>query len=128
MIELTSLKKLQQNKYDAVWSIVRSSKPPRPGILPMPALAPTKELTEQVKRWRQQNQWTPKTFEEKYKPQYLRYLKLNENARSLLDTLDRADASYQKIALVCVCENPHCCHRSILAEVLKGRGCDVILS
>lgn len=128
MIELTSLKKLQQSKYDAVWSIMGSSKPPRPGILPMPSLAPPKDLLTKVKTWQQQNQWTPKTFETQYKPLYLRHIKLNETARSLLDTLDRADATYQKIALVCVCENPNCCHRSILAEILKNRGCDVILN
>lgn len=52
--------------------------------------------------------------------------KNNETAKEWLNRLEQYDKAGENIALLCFCVDENFCHRIIIGEMLKQRGCNVM--
>ena len=71
-----------------------------------------------------ENQWNKQTFDTVYVPQFLKEMH-EEQAINILNKLYQIDKNSGKICLVCFCPDETMCHRSIIAGLLQGVGCNV---
>lgn len=132
MIAVKGIRQLRKaDSYDEVWAIVRSLKNPIAGVKQVTALSPSRELFWKYLELERQKQWNAKSFREIYVPQFLAEMASDpenysaENPRKWLNELYRLDKAGKNICLVCFCEDETLCHRSIVAGLLQGAGCNV---
>lgn len=125
MIIIKNIRDAKSEPCDEIWAIVRSMKSKSAGIEQVQDLSPTWDLFKKYRALKEQGDWNEQTFQEIYVPQFLRELKANRNAINLLNKLYSADKRGETICLVCFCPNEAMCHRSIIAGLLQGVGCDV---
>lgn len=129
MIRITSFKAMNARKniegYDEVWAIVRSLKYPSPKLIQTVSLAPSMELFNDYLSIKHADNWNEQTFTSIYVPKFMKEM-LDLQACSSLDYLYAQDKMDKKICLVCFCTDEKLCHRSIIAGLLQGSGCNVV--
>ena len=73
------------------------------------------------------NAWDKEHFDSTYVRPFLRLMGTSQ-ARQKLNELYIRDKRDERIALVCYCADENMCHRSIVAGLLQGAGCNVKLT
>lgn len=120
MIYTGSFKDISSN-YDEVWLIVRSLKSMPNCNIPVyhvPALSPSPQLFKCYLNWRNQDLWNKNTFENFYKPRFLKEME-GEDAQRVLNLLINK-ASTKNILLVCFCNDESMCHRSLVYSLVPS--------
>lgn len=129
MIIICSLDNIQHVEADEVWIVMRSIRNLPPGILHDPKTRICQELSPSLKllNWTLQQKkmfaFTQEVFDKKYVPQFLEEMRTIE-AKNVLNQL-YVENKTKRIALVCSCKTERICHRSILAGLFIGAGCEV---
>lgn len=129
MIRLSMISKVDVEKYDEVWIVVRSanklpaSLASNPKVKHVPELSPETKLFYQYLDWKKNGNWCWDIFKNNYVPEFLREMN-NPRCIALLNQLV-ADSHEKNIALCCFCPDEKLCHRSILGGVLKNMGADI---
>lgn len=133
MIRITSIKRCRTADFDNIYLIVRSIeslKRSQNSILnsaiQVSDLAPSKSLFYRYLDWSKAGVWDKNKFETEYKPTFLNELNSNQNAKFWLDKIAADDKARKKIALLCFCQDEDLCHRTIVGEILKQKGCNVV--
>lgn len=90
----------------------------------MPVLSPSWDLFGRYRNAVKNGTWNEDFFQSIYVPQFLQEMKYPA-ARRALNGIYLADKQSRRMALVCFCNDESLCHRSILAGLLQGVGCDV---
>lgn len=126
MIIIDRINGIKQGECDEVWAIVRSFKNSSPWIKQVADLSPSSALFRQYNNiWKPNGEWNRDTFQQKYTPTFLRQIAQDPKAIALLNELWRKDKEGKTIGLVCFCTDETMCHRSIIAGILQGVGCNV---
>ena len=125
MIFVGNIREVQNGEYDEVWAIVRSQKNASTWMRQVVELSPSWELFRRVQELKAKNQWNADSFDKEYVPVFLREMR-EKSARDRLNELFVRDKRGERIALVCFCPDERLCHRSIVAGLLQGVGCDVV--
>ena len=126
MIYTNSIANAKKDDYDEIWAIVRSMKRHDSKIAhQVQALSPSYALFITYLDLKKAGKWNKETFDNIYKPQFLKEMQ-NLQAQQMLDELCRLDKLGKKICLVCFCNDYSLCHRSLVAELLIAKGCNVI--
>lgn len=127
MIRIARISDVKPGQFDEVWAIVRSMKSASPWIKQVPGLSPKKELFFEYRRLANAGRWDRQAFENIYVPKFISDLCRNqEHEYDLLNELYYKDKDGLGIALVCFCTDEEMCHRSIIAGLLQGAGCNVV--
>lgn len=124
MITTLNIREAQKGEYDDVWAIVRFYKGKSSWIKQVSDLAPSKSLCLKYNRLKDEGKWNKSAFENIYLPEFLNEM-CCEQARKRLNELYKADRAGKNIALLCFCQDESLCHRSIIAGILQGVGCNV---
>lgn len=124
MITITNIRNANPS-FDETWAIVRSMKHKSKWIKQVPDLSPTTDLFFTYRSLLLTGKWNQQTFDKIYTPRFITDLKRNTVAKQCLEYLYNADQSGKHICLVCFCANEALCHRSIIAGILAGSGCQV---
>lgn len=125
MIAIKNIRDVNYAGYDEVWAIVRKMQRPNPNIIQVPALSPSWDLFSKYMDLKNNNNWNAETFRTVYLPQFLNEMHSAE-ARAELNKLYKLDKAGRNICLVCYCVDETLCHRSIIAGLLQGVGCNVV--
>lgn len=134
MIRITSIRRCHIVDYDNIYLIVRSIaslEKSKSSILThathVPELSPSRELFYRYLDWSKSGCWDQNKFDNEYKPTFLNELNNDPNAAAWLEKLAADDRAGKKIALLCFCPNENLCHRIIIGDILKEKGCNVVL-
>lgn len=111
--------------FDRAYVCVRSMTAPVEGATQLAALAPSKELFRDYRRWVAKGVWNQEKFDSEYKPRFLEEVMNSREAVRLIRAMVKHSREGMKIALMCYCKDYSLCHRSILAEILRGAGAEV---
>lgn len=135
MIKVTSIRRCRPAEYDNVYLIVRSIaslERGRSGLLKkathVPDLSPSKMLFYKYLDWKKVGEWNQKKFNNDYRPIFTNEIINNTVAQAWLDKIEIESKAGRKIALLCFCDDETTCHRLIIGEMLKNRGCDVVFN
>lgn len=133
MIRVTNIRRCHVADYDNIYLIVRSIaslERSKSSILKhaeqVADLSPSNGLFYKYLDWTKSGEWNQNKFDTKYKPAFLDELNNNPNAAAWLEKIAVDDKAGKKIALLCFCSDENLCHRSIIGEILKSKGCGVI--
>lgn len=124
MISVLNIKEVEKGKYDDVWAIVRYYKGKSTWIKHVTELSPSQLLLAKFYKLKNHGEWNKTTFDGIYLPNFLKEM-CNRSAKAKLNDLYKADKEGKNIALVCFCTDESLCHRSIIAGLLQGVGCNV---
>lgn len=124
MIHVTNIKNANTS-FNENWAIVRSLKSSSSLLTQVTDLSPSLSLFFKFRNLVAEKNWNEQTFENIYVPEFIAELKANDNARKRFEYLYNQDKMGKNIALVCFCTNEELCHRSIIAGILAGSGCNV---
>lgn len=126
MIKVTSIKNVREGEFDEVWAIVRSLKNCPKWMQQVPELSPKLDLFFAYRQLANEGRWNYSAFQNMYVPKFMQGLADDRQATAdKLNYLWRQDKAGKKIALVCFCPDESTCHRSIIAGMLQGAGCNV---
>lgn len=125
MIRITSIRGIKDDTYDEIWAIVRSMKSQSNTIKQVIALAPSENLFHKYLTLKKEHVWNKQMFDNVYVPQFMSEM-FNKISSDALNYLYAQDKMGKKICLVCFCPDEKLCHRSIIAGLLQGTGCNVI--
>ena len=126
MIKTMSIRNVTYADYDEVWAIVRSMKNPSPKMKQIASLSPDWNLFKTYLNLKESGEWNTDSFQSIYRPQFMSQIAKNADSQKALETLKTLDAQGKNIALVCFCPDKNLCHRSLVAQILKDMGCNVI--
>lgn len=129
-------------KYDELWFVMHSMKwyfrdkktgeinknaelISQPNVHVVNDLAPSHELYTFYLSHKNRGTWDEDVFWTKYVPMFIHEMSTQEDSRDKLNELYCLDKQGKTILLVCACQEENICHRSILAGLLYGVGCDV---
>ena len=115
---------------DANYAIVRSARTLNSGMKLCDILSPSQDLFFEYRRLANtpdprdssKTLWSPKSFEERYLPEFLSQMRYDPRAANILNSLVEMDKAGKKIELSCFCGQESMCHRSIVAGLLQGAG------
>ena len=124
MITIGNIKSIRVEDYDAVYAIVRSMKRKMQGVEQLAVLSPSSELFGKYLDAKRRGDWNSTFWSLVYVPEFIAQMDSRE-ARDALNKLYIADKRGLNIALVCFCDDELKCHRSIVAGLLQGVGCNV---
>ena len=124
MITVANISDIEPSQYDEVWAIVRSPKNAPKWMRHVPELSPSWSLFELYRKKRASSLWTRTVFEEEYVPRFLDEMK-TKAARDKLNELFLRSRNGEHIVIACFCSDVGKCHRSIVASLLDGVGCEV---
>ena len=124
VIAIVNLGEVSPGEYDEVWAIVRSPKNAPKWMRHVPELSPGWELVGFYQKQRKKLRWTQKVFREEYVPRFLDEMRAPA-ARNALNELCLRSKRGETIAIGCFCMDFDKCHRSIIASLLDGAGCEV---
>lgn len=124
MITILNIKEAEKEKYDDVWAIVRYYKGKSSWIKHVSELSPSQLLCAKFYKLKNNREWNKSTFDSVYLPAFLKEM-CGKQAKEKLNELYIADKEGKHIALLCFCQDETLCHRSIIAGLLQGVGCDV---
>lgn len=126
MIEILNVRNFDEKNYDDAWLIVRAKKHPVEGTKYVPALSPSWELFHRYRELVDKGQWNAQSFKEVYVPEFISEMyAYRKETFPLLNELYKKGQKGKCIALICFCADEALCHRSILAGLLQGAGCNV---
>lgn len=100
----------------------------QPNVHIVDDLAPSRELYTFYLSCKDRGTWGHETFYMDYVPKFIHEMSYQEDSRDKLNELYRLDKQGKTVLLVCACQEENVCHRSILAGLLHGAGCNVISS
>lgn len=133
MIRITSIRRCRIAEYDDIYLIIRSTaslKHNSSGILryatQLADLSPSRRLFYANLDWEKRGEWNQEKFDKIYKPAFIDELNNNPNAEKWLNKLEKDNKAGRKIALLCFCPNENLCHRTIIGDILRNKGCNVI--
>ena len=120
MISTTSIKQLNPKLYDEVWIVTRTLKykPAGNNVFWIQDLSPSYELLNKYITWRRAGIWNEDTYNELYKPVFLKEMLDSRTCRDWLNQLYLKDKQGKHICLVCYCEDYNLCHRKLLVELI----------
>lgn len=124
MIAVKRIADVNYDDYDEIWAIVRSLKNPNEHIKQVADLSPSWDLFKKYRALKEQENWNEITFHDIYVPQFLHEMH-GPNQVRLLNELYNIDKTGDSICLTCFCPDEELCHRSIIAGLLQGVGCNV---
>lgn len=127
MIEIKCINKVDYEQYDEVWAIVRLMKNPTEKMKQVIELAPSSELFVSFRLAKKSGLWNEEFFQANYVPKFLEDICRNQKSKDKLNELYSLDRAGKRICLVCFCPDETICHRSIVAGLLQGVGCNVRL-
>ena len=119
MITISNIRLVDKNDYDEVWAIVRKNKDN--DFKQVVELAPSKELFSWY--YQHRDEWNKELFIEEYYPRFIE--EFTQEGKNKLKELRQLDKENKNICLVCFCFDETMCHRSIIAGILQGMGCNV---
>lgn len=122
MLYVGQLKHFNPEQFDRSYAIVRSAKYLPPNVQQLACLSPSWDLFLKYREHVQEGTWGMQAFMLEYVPQFLSKLLQNSQAIHMLNQLAKAE---DNIMLACYCAEEELCHRSIIAGLLQGAGCDV---
>lgn len=125
MIYVMNIRDINAAQYDEVWAIMRSVKGAAQGVKQVKELSPSPELFQKYLRLKDAGRWNAGTFRSIYVPEFIKGIKASTEAKIALNTLWKLDRAGKKIAIGCSCYDEGMCHRSIVAGLLQGVGCNV---
>ena len=129
MIIVCSQDNVQYVECDEVWVIMRSPGGLPPRLLHDPRtslhaeLSPSLDLLSWTIQQKRKFRFSQEMFDQEYVPRFLEEIR-TQTAREALNHL-YAEQKKKCIALVCSCRTESLCHRSILAGLFVGAGCEV---
>lgn len=126
MIRITNIRNADKNAFDENWAIVRSMKSKSEWMKQVTALSPSTGLFFAYRNLVNDGNWNADTFNSVYVPRFIRELRQDAEAQSLLQYLIEKDKLGKKICLFCFCTDETLCHRSIIAGILRGMGGNVV--
>lgn len=133
MIKTTNIRRCRPVEYDDVYLIVRniaSLEKSKSGLLKkavhVPDLSPSKTLFYRYLDWKKAGEWNQEKFDNDYRPFFTNEIVNNPAAQAWLDKIEIESKAGRKIALLCFCDDETTCHRHIVGEMLKNRGCSVV--
>ncbi len=127
MIRITNIRNIKENEFDEVWAIVRSMRSCPAWMQQVPELSPKLDLFFAYRQLTNEGAWNQAAFQNMYVPRFLQGLADDRQATAeKLNYLWKQDKAGRKIALVCFCSDEMTCHRSIIAGMLQGAGCNVM--
>lgn len=119
--------------YDEVYLIVRSVKvllkrkdPILKAASQMPELSPSESLFYDYRDWDKAGEWNEGKFEGEYRSRFEEQIRNDRYAQARLASLAEKSSKGKMIALLCFCKNEDLCHRKIIGEMLRERGCEVV--
>ena len=126
MIDVRNIREVKYDDYDEVWACVRSLKNPELAskVKQVAELSPSQYLFHLYLETKRARSFNQKWFNEVYVPQFLKEMHYPE-AKQKLNELFVADRAGKRICICCFCEEEELCHRSILAGLVQGCGCNV---
>lgn len=120
-------KYLYKERWDYDLAIVRySKKPARKGEVQVTSLAPSVKLLDWANDMKKLGKWNDGLFKMVYVPRFLEEMH-KQSARDALNKLYLLDKQGKRIVLTCFCKDETECHRSVIAGLLQGAGCNVVL-
>ena len=124
MITTNSLRLITDTSaYDRIFTIMRC---PKGSIYQnLFDVAPSIHLLNDARFMIVNRQFDDKYFNEEYKPTYLKEMK-DEKAMKIILELKKLSEDHN-ILLLCNCIDKNHCHRSLLGNILKDMGCEVII-
>lgn len=133
MIRITSIRQCRASEYDKIYLIVRSIvslERNKNSILQhseqVVDLSPSRSLFYQYLNWQKTGCWNKDTFDTIYKPTFLSEIGNNPAAQLWIEYLCKEDSENKNIALLCFCQDENLCHRKIVGDILREKGCNVI--
>ena len=127
MIYIKSIRNVKYDDHDEVWAIVRKWKDrDNANIKHVPELSPSCQLLNEYLNARDNGNFGERYFQTSYVPTFINEIFNNKNARTRLNELVKLDKAGKNICLVCFCQDESLCHRSIIAGLLMGCGCNVM--
>lgn len=133
MVRVTSIRGCRPADYDDVYLIVRSIaslERSKSRLLKeathVPDLSPSKTLFYKYLDWKKAGEWGLEKFNNNYRPIFTNEIINNTVAQAWLDKIEIESKAGKRIALLCFCDDEATCHRLIIGEMLKNRGCDVV--
>ena len=124
MISICNIRDVSEGQFNEVWAIVRFYRGKSPWINQVVDLSPSQKLWGKFNKLKLDGRWNEETFRSEYLPVFLKEMR-SEAAREKLNELYKKDKAGRSIALVCFCKEENLCHRSIIAGILQGVGCNV---
>lgn len=98
----------------------------QPNVHIVDELSPSHDLFTWYLTMKQKGAWNDRAFINTYVKIFLNDLVASQDAKDKLNELWTLDKQGKTVLLICVCQEEHLCHRSILAGILHGVGCNVI--
>ena len=98
----------------------------QPNVKIIDELSPSKELFQFYMSCKNKGTWNGNTFIQKYVPRFIHEISSQQDSKDRLNELWYLDKQGKTILLVCSCQEENMCHRSIIAGLLHGVGCNVI--
>lgn len=97
----------------------------QPNVKIIDELSPSKDLFTWFMTQKQKGQWNKTTFHNIYVSRFLKEMSSQQDSKDRLNDLWHLDKQGKVILLVCSCQEEDMCHRSIIAGLLHGVGCNV---
>lgn len=97
----------------------------QPNVKVIDELSPSHDLFTWYLIQRQKGEWNQQTFVNKYCSIFINQIIGYQEAKDRLNELYLLDKQGKTVLLVCSCKDEFMCHRSILAGILHGVGCNV---
>lgn len=98
----------------------------QPNVKIVDDLSPSRDLFKWYMIKKTKGQWNMDTFINEYVPIFINEIVINQDAKDRLNQLWQLDREGKTVLLVCSCQEEQMCHRSIIAGLLHGVGCNVI--
>lgn len=98
----------------------------QPNVKIVDDLSPSRDLFTWYMHRRQKGNWNMDTFINEYVPVFIKEIIINQDAKDRLNQLWKLDRQGKTVLLVCSCQEENMCHRSIIAGLLHGVGCNVV--
>ena len=93
------------------------------GVHWIPTLSPSQNLMRRVDFLKKSGEWNQDKFAS-FALEFVKEIAKSEKAKEMLNRIYKASENGWKIALACFCGDEDMCHRSIVAGLLQGVGCE----
>lgn len=89
-------------------------------------LSPSSSLLWDAKRLEKQGKWNGNSFRTMYRPRYMKELKQREGAKKEFNAITESLEQGVDVYYACYCTFEHCCHRSLVGEITRVKGYQVV--
>lgn len=98
----------------------------QPNVKIIDELSPSRDLYTWYMLKRDRKEWDYQCFNDYYVPRFLKEMSSQQDSKDRLNQLWELDRQGKTILLICACQEENMCHRSIIAGILHGVGCNVM--